>query len=94
MTIYMISYGEDMINEEYGYFSSEESAERYVRNLDAEKLSRYRDAIKTYEAKLKRWQRKTDKANKLGFSNPDWRPSPPLEPTWNEVVPVQPNEEI
>ena len=37
MTIYMISYGEDMINEEYGYFSSEESAERYVRNLDAEK---------------------------------------------------------
>ena len=46
------------------------------------------------EAKLKRWQRKTHKANKLGFSNPDWRPSPPLEPTWHEVIPVQPNEEI
>ena len=94
MTIYMISYGEDMIHEEHGYFSSEESAERYVRNLDAEKLSRYRDATKTYEAKLKRWQRKTHKANKLGFSNPDWRPYPPLEPTWHEVIPVQRGEEI
>ena len=94
MTIYMISYGEDMINEEYGYFSSEESAERYVRNLEAEKLSSYRDATKTYEAKLKRGQRKTDKANKLGFSNPDWRPSPPLEPTWHGVIPVHLGEEI
>ena len=43
MTIYMISYEEDMINEEHGYFSSKESAERYVRNLDAEKLGRYRE---------------------------------------------------
>ena len=94
MTIYMISYGEDMINEEYGYFSSKESAERYVRNLDAEKLSRYMEATKTYEAKLKRWQRKTDKANKLGFSNPDWRPSPPLEPTWHGVIPGHLGEEI
>ena len=84
-------YGE--IESDHGYFTTRDEAQQYVDSLNAPILKKQAHRREVYEAQVQAWTKKSNKANKLGFRNPDYYPTDPgpLRPTF-AVEEINPHE--
>lgn len=80
------------IDPEHGYFTDQSAAQAYVDALDAPGMAEYTERKATFDKRLKSWERKQARAQKLGFTNPDIRPDwPPTQPLPHLVIPLHLN---